>query len=55
VRIFVSAALNEYDFFDIVEFIGQVLQGLGEYAAVDGIERWEIRNCHRCRKDQGTQ
>jgi len=31
--------------------LGEILQGLSEYAAVESFERREIRNCHRRRKD----
>jgi len=42
VRVFVSAALDEYDFFDVVKLGRSIFEGVSENATVEGFERGKI-------------
>jgi hypothetical protein len=37
-RIFVSPALDENDFVNVVKFVREIFEGLGKNAAVEGFE-----------------
>ncbi|MCH7559387.1 MAG: hypothetical protein IIB56_18305 [Planctomycetes bacterium] len=51
--IFVSTALDEYDFINIVKLVRKIFQRLAENAAVEDFERGEIRECYRRYKEYG--
>jgi hypothetical protein len=55
VRILVSPALYENDFLNVIKLMREIFEGLGENAAVEGIERGEICERYRRYQNYGTK
>ena len=53
--VLVSAALDEQDIFNAVEFTRELFESLAENTAVEGIQRGKVCERCRCNKNYGTE